>query len=85
MCTHTPRSITTGSSYSKHSLQLPETLYNRKTVASHQGKIYVPTVFGFTAHFPNSLYKLLVVLSLDEIQAVSCNVCMSALIDCIAT
>lgn len=69
MCTHTPRSITTGSSYSKHSLQLPETLYNRKTVASHQGKINVPTVFGFTSHFANALYKLLVVLSLDEIQS----------------
>lgn len=38
VCTHTLRSIAAGSPYSKHGLQLPETHYNRKTVAANQQK-----------------------------------------------
>ncbi len=52
--THTPRSIASGSSYSKHSLQPPETLYNRKTVAPHRGNVNVPTSFGLTSSLISS-------------------------------
>lgn len=41
----TPKSISAGSSYSKHSLQSPETLNNRKTVAPHRGNVNDAAVF----------------------------------------
>lgn len=91
LCVHThPRSIATGSSYSKHSVRSPETLYNRKTVAApHQGNVRLPTVFRLTSFLisPTFLYKLVLVVGSFSLtrhnQCVVTRVCQHWLLCCI--